>query len=144
MREILRVRQTPNKFKNHSTQKSKSVFEDKTLIHPSQSLKNRTLVTSYSDCDSSPSHTKNKGIFQLDTKKNHPYGTRNMAHNTVQENAQLPRRYQDDLYVICDSKSRESVYDIVAGEICCHFCSEKKICKEENGDRCVNGEITKA
>ena len=67
-----------------------------------------------------------------------------MAHNIVHGNAQLPRCYQDGLYVICDSKSREGIYGIDAVEICCHFCSQKKICEEENCERCVNGDITKA
>ena len=67
-----------------------------------------------------------------------------MAHNIGQGNAQLPRWDQVGSYVIRDSKNRESVYGIVAGEICCHFCSKKKICEEENCECCVNGDITKA
>ncbi|KAK9833444.1 hypothetical protein WJX81_005685 [Elliptochloris bilobata] len=35
----------------------------------------------------------------------------------------------------CDSQSRGSIYDSVAG-ICCHFCRQKKLCGEPKCERC--------
>ncbi|XP_038895128.1 cell division cycle-associated 7-like protein [Benincasa hispida] len=42
----------------------------------------------------------------------------------------------------CSSKGRGSVYDPVFG-ICCHFCRQKKLCGEEDCERCGNFDMDK-
>ncbi|KAJ7193494.1 hypothetical protein O6H91_08G049600 [Diphasiastrum complanatum] len=42
----------------------------------------------------------------------------------------------------CNSRGRGSLYDAIIG-ICCHFCRQKKLCGEEDCERCGNRDISK-
>ncbi|KAH7437312.1 hypothetical protein KP509_05G065500 [Ceratopteris richardii] len=64
-------------------------------------------------------------------------------------NAPLPKNCPSDLQVSpilsalrCRSKERGSLYDAIVG-ICCHFCRQKKLCGEEDCERCGNRDVTK-
>lgn len=65
-------------------------------------------------------------------------------------NAPLPKNCPADLQISplisalrCKSKERGTLYDAVVG-ICCHFCRQKKLCGEEDCERCGQRDVTKA
>ncbi|MCO5585780.1 hypothetical protein L7F22_039716 [Adiantum nelumboides] len=65
-------------------------------------------------------------------------------------NAPLPKNCPTDLQVSpilsalrCRSKERGTLYDSIVG-ICCHFCRQKKLCGEEDCERCGQRDVTKA
>ncbi|KAI5084138.1 hypothetical protein GOP47_0000307 [Adiantum capillus-veneris] len=65
-------------------------------------------------------------------------------------NAPFPKNCPTDLQVSpilsalrCRSKERGTLYDAIVG-ICCHFCRQKKLCGEEDCERCGQRDVTKA
>lgn len=157
LKALLKVSKSAGKFKNHSAQKS--LFGNKTAIRRSERLKTRTSSTPSTDCKilrSPISHMKAEGLFQSNNEKNHPNRTRNLAHCRFEENgkrrpenAHLPKYSRADLLLCpdlltqrCNSKNRGSIYDSIVG-ICCHFCRQKKLCGEDDCERCGTREVTK-
>ncbi|CAA2973011.1 cell division cycle-associated protein 7-like isoform X1 [Olea europaea var. sylvestris] len=51
-----------------------------------------------------------------------------------------PKLSPDALTRRCTSKGRGSLYDPIYG-ICCHFCRQKKLCGEEDCERCGNQDM---
>lgn len=156
LKAFFKVIKSPRKFKTPSDQKSVLEY---TPIRRSERLKNKTPSTPNSESKSlSPpsSDTKRKRLFESDDEKS-PKSKRNLARYNCEENgerrpanAPLPKcspaalqLSPDILAQRCNSKTRGSVYDPVLG-ICCHFCRQKKLCGEEDCERCGDRDVTKA
>lgn len=156
LKAFFKVIKSPRKDKTRSAKKSVLEY---TPIRRSERLKNRTPSTPNSESQSFPppsSDTKRKRLFESEEEKS-PKSTRNMARYNCEENgekrpanAPLPKcspaalqLSADLLAQRCNSKSRGSVYDSVLG-ICCHFCRQKKLCGEEDCERCGDRDVTKA
>lgn len=156
LKAFFKVIKSPRKFKTPSDQKSVLGY---TPIRRSERLKNKTPSTPNSESKSlSPpsSDTKRKRLFESDDEKS-PKSKRNLARYNCEENgerrpanAPLPKcspaalqLSPDILAQRCNSKTRGSVYDPVLG-ICCHFCRQKKLCGEEDCERCGDRDVTKA
>jgi len=141
---LLRVAKSASKFKHHSVQKS--VFENETPLRRSQRLKktnSSTPNTEYKTLPSPFSQTEKDGLFYSDNDKN-------LSNGEIRPtNAQLPKNSHADALLSpdllshrCNRKGRDPVRDSIVG-ICCHFCREKKACREENCERCRNMDVTK-
>ncbi|GBG85764.1 hypothetical protein CBR_g40493 [Chara braunii] len=61
------------------------------------------------------------------------------AVSDLPQPSQLPQYLQERR---CDCRDRGSVYDPVVG-LCCHFCRQKKLCGEEDCERCGYMDINK-
>lgn len=156
LKAFFKVTKSPRKYKTGSAQKSVLEY---TPIRRSERLKSRTPSTPNSESKSlqpPSSDTKIKRLFESDDEKS-PKSKRNLARYNCEENgerrpanAPLPKcspaalQLSPDLLAQrCNSKSRGSVYDSILG-ICCHFCRQKKLCGEENCERCGDRDVTKA
>jgi len=156
LKAFFKVTKSPRKYKTGSAQKSVLEY---TPIRRSERLKSRTPSTPNTESKSlqpPSSDTKIKRLFESDDEKS-PKSKRNLARYNCEENGERrpanapvpkcsPAALQlspDWLAQRCNSKSRGSVYDSILG-ICCHFCRQKKLCGEENCERCGDRDVTKA
>jgi hypothetical protein len=156
LKAFFKVTKSPCKYKIGSTQKSVLEY---TPIRRSEHLKRRTPSTPNNESKSlqPPSlDTKTKSLFESDDEKS-PKSNRNLARYNCEENggkktgnAPLPKCSPAALQLSPDllaqrynSKSRGSIYKSILG-ICCHFCRQKRLCGEENCERCGDRDVTKA
>eukprot|EP00250_Pteridium_aquilinum_P011808 c20318_g2_i1 orf=50-1231(-) len=105
---------------------------------------------------SSPSFAKSYGD-EIDESPKLQLVLRNRVYRNYQDeenirpgNAPLPKNCPADLQVSpvisalrCRSKERGTLYDAIVG-ICCHFCRQKKLCGEEDCERCGQRDVSKA
>ncbi|GBG85760.1 hypothetical protein CBR_g40489 [Chara braunii] len=61
------------------------------------------------------------------------------AVSDLPQPSQLPQYLQERR---CKCRGRGSVYDPLVG-LCCHFCRQKKLCGEEDCERCGNMDLSK-